>query len=108
MGKREQIRENRARLVEACLASELSVGAWCEQHGVPGTTMSNWMDEVREEEMALAEAALPAAPAFVEVGLAPAAPPVTVELSGASVSVPAGADPGCVRAVLRALAGASS
>lgn len=110
MGKREEIRANRARLVAECLASEQSVGAWCEEHGVPRTTMSYWMDEVRDEEVALAESALASRPAFVEVDLArapaPARPAVTVELAGATVTVPAGADPACVSAVLSALAAA--
>lgn len=96
--------QERRDMVEDCLASDLTTKEWCQTHGILEATMSRWMSAMGMGQ----EEGGDAAPAFVEVDLARlpadgAAPAMVVELGGARVTVPHGADERDVRMLLRAV-----
>lgn len=105
----------KAWIVEQALKPGVSVANLAMRHGVNANQLRRWM-RLQHWREASAAASMPTAPVMVPVTIAdpaPAPPPMTIddpgspiieiELAGARVRVPAGADLQQLRTVLRAL-----
>lgn len=106
LGRRRWSPEAKARIVAESLAPGVVVSAVARRHDLVPQQLFAWRHQARQGRLALPAAAL----SFVPVTLAPEAPPaaptdtrIAVEVGGAVVRVPRGADAKLLAEVLRAV-----